>query len=52
VEIGGGKVGRVDVNFLGGPSPTGTYRAPVEEMVAEKLHFGTSRVERWFGSDT
>jgi sulfide:quinone oxidoreductase len=50
VEIGGGKVGRVDVNFLGGPSPTGTFRPPVEELVAEKLHFGTSRVERWFGS--
>jgi sulfide:quinone oxidoreductase len=50
LEIGEGKVARVDVNFLGGASPTGTFRAPVEELVAEKLHFGTSRIERWFGS--
>jgi sulfide:quinone oxidoreductase len=50
VEIGGGKVARVDVNFLGGPKPTGAFRPPVEELVAEKAHFGTSRVERWFGA--
>jgi sulfide:quinone oxidoreductase len=49
VEIGQGRVARVDVNFLGGPKPTGTFRPPVEELVAEKAHFGTSRVERWFG---
>jgi sulfide:quinone oxidoreductase len=50
VEIGEGKVARVDVNFLGGPTPTGTFRPPIEELVAEKAHFGTSRVERWFGA--
>jgi sulfide:quinone oxidoreductase len=52
VELGQGKVGRVDVNFLGGPKPTGTFRPPVEELVAEKAHFGSSRVERWFGDVT
>jgi sulfide:quinone oxidoreductase len=50
VEIGEGRVARVDVNFLGGPKPTGTFRPPIEELVAEKAHFGTSRVERWFGA--
>ena len=52
VEIGDGKVARVDVTFLAGSPPTGTYRPPVEELVAEKAHFGTSRVERWFGGVT
>jgi sulfide:quinone oxidoreductase len=52
VELGDGKVGRVDVNFLGGPKPTGIFRSPVEELVAEKLSFGTSRAERWFGATT
>ena len=52
IEMGQGKVGRVDVNFLGGPKPTGTFRPPNEELVAEKAHFGSSRVERWFGGAT
>lgn len=52
VEIGEGRVGRVDVRYFGGTGPTGAYRPPVEELVAEKLHFGTSRAERWFGSAT
>jgi sulfide:quinone oxidoreductase len=52
IEMGRGRVGRVDVNFLGGPKPTGTFRPPVEELVAEKANFGTSRVERWFGTTT
>jgi sulfide:quinone oxidoreductase len=52
IEMGEGRVGRVDVNFLGGPKPTGIFRAPVPELVAEKAHFGASRVARWFGSAT
>jgi sulfide:quinone oxidoreductase len=52
IEMGQGRVGRVDVNFLGGPKPTGTFRPPVEELAAEKANFGTSRVERWFGTAT
>jgi len=49
IEFGGGKVGRVDVDFLGGPKPTGTYHAPSRELVAEKQDFGASRAARWFG---
>jgi sulfide:quinone oxidoreductase len=49
IEFGGGKVGRVDVDFLGGPKPSGTYHAPSRELVAEKQDFGASRAARWFG---
>lgn len=51
VEFGGGRVGRVDVNFLSGPKPTGTYHEPSETLVAEKIHFGSSRIRRWFGRE-
>ena len=49
IEFGSGRVGRVDVDFLSGPKPTGTYNEPSVELAAEKEHFGTSRRARWFG---
>ena len=49
IEFGGGRVGRVDVDFLSGPKPTGTFREPSRRLVAEKQHFGSSRRARWFG---
>ena len=49
IEFGGGRVGRVDVDFFSGPKPTGTYQAPSTDLVAEKKHFGSSRRARWFG---
>jgi sulfide:quinone oxidoreductase len=49
VEFGGGHVGRVDVDFLSGPAPTGTFVGPSVALVREKLHFGSSRRARWFG---
>jgi sulfide:quinone oxidoreductase len=49
IEFGAGRVGRVDVDFLSGPEPTGTYRPPSTELVAEKERFGSSRRARWFG---
>jgi sulfide:quinone oxidoreductase len=48
VEFGHDLVGRVDVDFLSGPKPTGTFTVPSIELVAEKKHFRTSRVARWF----
>lgn len=48
VEFGGERVGRVDVEFLAGP-PTGSFMEPSLALVAEKLHFGSSRRTRWFG---
>jgi sulfide:quinone oxidoreductase len=49
VEFGAGRVGRVDVDFLGGPKPTGVFQAPSEALVHEKHEFVASRRARWFG---
>jgi len=49
VEFGHNQVGRVDVDFLSGPKPTGTFQEPSEALVAEKVLFGSSRLQRWFG---
>jgi sulfide:quinone oxidoreductase len=48
IEFGAGRVGRVDVDFLSGPKPTGTFQEPSTALVAEKEHFGSSRRARWF----
>jgi sulfide:quinone oxidoreductase len=48
IEFGAGRVGRVDVDFLSGPKPTGTYHEPSVALVAEKEHFGASRRAGWF----
>jgi sulfide:quinone oxidoreductase len=49
IEFGAGRVGRVDVDFLSGPKPTGVFQAPSVELVEEKRDFGASRAARWFG---
>ena len=49
IEFGDGQVGRVDVDFFSGPSPTGAFQDPSAELVAEKALFGSSRRARWFG---
>lgn len=48
VEFGAGRIGRVDVDFFSGPSPTGTFQEPSAALRAEKDHFGASRRARWF----
>jgi sulfide:quinone oxidoreductase len=50
IEFGGGMVGKVEANFLGGPKPTAQLVGPSRELAAEKEVFGSSRRERWFGS--
>jgi sulfide:quinone oxidoreductase len=50
IEFGQGRVGRVDIDFLSGPSRTGTYNAPSVALAAEKEQFGSSRRARWFGT--
>lgn len=52
VEFGEGRVGRVEVDFLSGPKPTGTFSEPSPELVAEKRHFGASRRARWFAGSS
>jgi sulfide:quinone oxidoreductase len=50
IEFGAGRVGRVDIDFLSGPSKTGVFNAPSADLVAEKDNFGSSRRTRWFGA--
>jgi sulfide:quinone oxidoreductase len=50
IEFGQGRVGRVDIDFLSGPTRTGTFNAPSAALVAEKEHFGSSRRARWFAT--
>lgn len=50
IEFGGGRIGRVDVDFFSNPDePTGTYHEPSVALRADKEHFGSSRRARWFG---
>ena len=50
IEFGGGRIGRVDVDFFSDPKgPKGTYHEPSVAMRADKEHFGSSRRARWFG---
>jgi sulfide:quinone oxidoreductase len=49
LEFGGGRIGKVEVDFFSGPSPTGTYYEPSVALRADKEHFGSSRRARWFG---
>ena len=49
IEFGAGRIGRVDVDFLGGPKPTGTFQPPSLELASEKRDFGATRRARWFG---
>jgi sulfide:quinone oxidoreductase len=51
IEFGNHEVGRVDVNFLSGPRPTGTFQEPSAALVDEKVRFGSSRIRRWFGRE-
>jgi sulfide:quinone oxidoreductase len=49
LEFGGGRIGKVEVDFFSGPSPTGTYYEPSVALRADKEQFGSSRRARWFG---
>ena len=48
IEFGSGRIGRVDIDFLSGPTRTGTFQAPSAALVQEKRQFGTSRRAKWF----
>src|SRR5438445_1782649 len=49
IEFGAGRVGSVEVQFLTGQPPTGTYHGASTALAAEKREFGASRRARWFG---
>jgi sulfide:quinone oxidoreductase len=48
IEFGGGRVGKVEVDFFSGPKPTGTYYEPSVALRADKENFTSSRRGRWF----
>jgi sulfide:quinone oxidoreductase len=50
IEFGQGRMGSVDIDFLSGPTKTGTFNAPSAEQMAQKERFGSSRRARWFGA--
>jgi sulfide:quinone oxidoreductase len=50
LEFGGGLVGKVEANFLGGPKPTARLVGPSRELAADKVAFASTRQKRWFGS--
>ena len=49
IEFGDQRVGRVEVNFLSAPKPTGFFVQPSPALVKDKAHFASSRKKRWFG---
>ena len=49
VEFGDKQIGRVDVNFLSGPTPTSKYVEASTVLAGEKQDFGAIRRRRWFG---
>ncbi len=52
LEMGSGKVAKVDANFLGGDEPQFTLIGPSEEYLADKIEFETSRIKKWFNPTT
>jgi sulfide:quinone oxidoreductase len=48
LEFGGEQVAKVDVTFVAGQPPFGTYDGPSEALAAAKAEFGSSRIQRWF----
>ena len=50
LEFGRNQVGRVDVDFFSGASPTNMFNAPSAELSNEKQGFGQTRRTKWFGA--
>lgn len=49
IEFGAGRIGKVEVDFFSGPTPTGNYYEPSVDLRKDKEFFGSSRRARWFG---
>ena len=48
MEFGHNQVARVDVTFTSGQRPTGGFEGPSPSLTADKVEFGSSRIQRWF----
>ncbi|HEY7439031.1 MAG TPA: FAD-dependent oxidoreductase [Acidimicrobiia bacterium] len=51
VEFGHDQVARVDVMFVSGQPPTGSFDGPSVALARQKSDFGSTRARRWFGRD-
>jgi sulfide:quinone oxidoreductase len=49
LEFGNDQVAIVDVTFLSGEAPIGGLEGPSQALAADKVEFGSSRIQRWFG---
>ena len=49
VELGGGRLGRMDLDFYSGPKLKSIYYEPSAAWREDKRRFGASRRSRWFG---
>ncbi len=49
LEFGRDQVAKVDVTFLSGEMPKGELEGPSQALAADKVTFGATRVQRWFG---
>jgi sulfide:quinone oxidoreductase len=50
VELGNGRVARLDADFFGGPAPVAPLTGPNPATAAEKQAFSGVRRARWFGA--
>ena len=51
LEVGRGQVAKVEVTFLSGQPPVGTFHDASSGLAADKAEFGASRIRRWFGRE-
>jgi sulfide:quinone oxidoreductase len=51
LEFGNDEVARVDVMFVSGQPPNGTFEGPSIALASDKEEFGSSPVQRWFGRE-
>ncbi len=51
LEFGSQGVAVVEVTFVPGTAPHGHLVGPSADLTAQKQHFGSSRVQRWFGRE-
>ena len=42
---------KVEVTFLSGQAPIGTFEDASAGLAADKAEFGASRIRRWFGRE-
>ena len=49
LEVGEGKVGRVNVDFFSAKQPKGNHTEPSEVLLFEKKQHEKIRIKRWFG---